>query len=157
MANWRSYLACMLSPSWGIPRKICLRRIHHIFTFKSGPWSFKFRRKEANLLWSLTCLHFRIIFLKKNSTVFYLQVYLSFELLIHCSVGLHSGITLKAFSSFPVCLLDGTKAPLIAKHIKALLHVALSLLNPAVKQFVSLWFACCVQDLSVFFSESSQN
>lgn len=92
-------------------------------------------------------------FFKEGSTASYLQVYLSFELLIHCSVGLHSDITLKAFDNFPVCLLDGTKALLIAKHVKMLLHVALSLLKPAVKQFVSVRFACCVQDLSVVFQK----
>lgn len=80
-------------------------------------------------------------------------MYLSFKLLIHCSVGLHSDATLKAFNNFPVCLLDGTKALLIAKHIKMLLQVALSLLKPAVRQFFSLWFACCVQDLSVVFQK----
>lgn len=60
-------------------------------------------------------------------------------------------MTSNAFSNFSVCLLDGTKAPLVAKHIKVPLHVALSLVKPAVKQFVSLRFACYVQNLSVIF------
>lgn len=63
---------------------------------------------------------------------------LSFQLLIHCLVWLHSGITLNAFSNFSVLLLDGTKALLIAKHIKMPSHVALSLVKPAVNQFVSV-------------------
>lgn len=55
------------------------------------------------------------------------------------------------FSNFYICLFDGTKAPLTAKHIKIPSCVALGLVEPAVEQFLSQWFACGVQDLSVIF------
>lgn len=75
---------------------------------------------------------------KRRSTVFYLQVCLLFQLLMPCLIWLHSDITLNAFDNFYVCLLDETKALLIAKHIKMPSLVALRLVKPAVKQFVSL-------------------